>query len=96
MIRFTCIFACLLFACEVPGTINATCRPDGTCVSPTLVCDSVWGVCRAKEATATCHNDADCFCEACLQRCGNVGLRRCEYTDPSVWGSKPTVCECRQ
>lgn len=51
--------------------------------------------CYPKPEAKTCNGDADCFCEACLKRCGAAGVKRCEFTDVTVWGSRPTVCECR-
>ena len=84
----------LLSGCPEPGTLGAECRPDGTCNGSTLRCASD-ARCWSVQPELVCSGDADCFCDACLKRCGSVGIKRCEYTDPSVWGSKPTVCECR-
>lgn len=86
------VLVLLISACST-GYLGEPCDPDGTCRSPALFCSSS-GFCYAKQAQYT--SDADRFCADCLTRCGSVGLKRCEYTDPTVWGSKPTVCECRQ
>lgn len=82
----------LLTACH-RGDYGEECNADGTCNAPALVCN---GRCWMRPPASTCSSEADCFCDACLKRCGSAGIKRCEFTDVSVWGSKPTVCECRQ
>jgi hypothetical protein len=82
------------------GNLGQQCREDGTCNSPNLVCLStleesyLCGLVVPK-IDRSCTSEPDCFCETCLKRCGTSGIKRCEFTDTTVWGSKPTVCECR-
>lgn len=97
--RAALIFAALALAgCPAAtGTLGGYCFGDGTCSAPALSCQASGdGMrCWPKPEARTCNGDADCFCEACLKRCGDAGVKRCEFSDVSVWGSKPTVCECR-
>lgn len=82
----------LLCACS-RGNLGDDCNPDGSCNSPHLACSGL--TCQIKPEPKTCTSDADCFCERCMARCGTAGIKVCAFTDVSVWGSKPTVCECR-
>lgn len=89
--------AALALADCTRGNLGENCNADGTCNTPSLACrpDSNGHGCYPKPEAKTCNGDADCFCEACLKRCGAAGVKRCEFTDVTVWGSRPTVCECR-
>lgn len=93
------LYVVLLAACH-RGDIDEDCNPDGTCNAPQLSCQHFGNgprcSIRPPEDKRTCHSDADCFCEHCLTRCGSAGIKMCAYTDVSVWGSKPTICECRE
>ncbi len=89
----------LMIACH-SGGMEEACNPDGTCNFPNLECGPGGFGYRCfvrvqKNPTVTFRSEADIFCENCLTRCGVAGLRHCAFTDVSVWGSKPTVCECR-
>lgn len=91
--------ALILFplACS-KGGLEESCYSDGTCASPNLKCDLSGMGYRCfprQEVKGLETSEADRFCEVCLKRCGTAGLKHCAYTDVTVWGSKPTVCECR-
>lgn len=101
--RFGLLSAVALLLAGCPrGHLGEDCRPDGTCFAG-LACQHTGTKgsgsrvmeCYPPPAAKTCGGDADCFCEACLRRCGDAGVKLCAYSDVSVWGSKPTVCECR-
>lgn len=99
--RPTIALLLLLCSCNKhTGLLNENCNPDGTCSSPNLECHS-WSntsECRAKEppvAPFRCRGDAECFCLTCNDNCADAGIRTCAFSDTSVWGSKPSVCECK-
>lgn len=78
------------------GDLGEECNKNGTCNSPNLEClsDISSPHCWIKREKTECNDPADCFCKRCLEKCSGA-FKRCEYTDTSVWGSKPTVCECK-
>lgn len=91
----TLALATLLLACNKPmsavGDLDGYCKGDGTCNSPALVC-------VAGESAHFCIPKPapyESFCDTCVIRCADAGLHRCEVGDPSTWGGKPSVCECR-
>ncbi len=87
----------LLIACEPRGTIDNDCTPDGKCIGQ-LECFT-WGdrsTCRAPkspEPKKRCVFESECFCVTCADHCEH-GVKVCDYSDTSVWGAKPAVCEC--
>lgn len=81
------------------GDVGNRCNSDGTCNSPNLECRAV----RAStvfecvpKGHRGCQSRSECFCNSCAEQCGKKGVERCVYTDTSVWGAQPTVCECKQ
>ena len=88
-----------LVACNFhTGNVDESCNPDGTCNSPNLECWSLSSRCHAKElrnTSARCSYESECFCVTCADKCGEAGVKTCAYSDTSVWGSKPAVCECK-
>lgn len=98
----TFIFACTyLLACNVPnerGNFKKPCNHDGTCNSDNLECNNLTSECSLKEKPVIlneCRYESDCFCLGCAKRCGNGGVKSCVFSDTSVWGSKPALCECK-
>lgn len=92
----TAALTLISMACS-KGGLEEECYPDGTCASPNLECQlgGIGHRCFPRQKQLLVTSDADRFCEICLKRCGAAGLKHCAYTDVTVWGSKPTVCECR-
>ncbi len=93
------VAALFLAACH-KGGLEEDCNPDGTCDFQDLECQpgGMGYRCFVRvrpSPMAVPRSEADQFCEMCLKRCGAAGLKHCAYTDVTVWGSKPTVCECR-
>jgi len=86
----------LLVGCHT-GNFEEECNKDGSCNAPGLECG--WGgKCRVKEPPAPprrCIYESECFCFTCADKCGDAGVKNCAYSDTSVWGSKPAVCECK-
>lgn len=87
--------ALFLVACSPrqTGNVDEPCKPDGTC-NGQLVCrlGSEYSFCEPPLPRVE-HYRA--FCETCADSCADAGLRRCEIGDPSTWGGKSSVCECR-
>ena len=96
ILMFAFVSAC---QAEPVGTLGARCKPDGTCLGEHLRCNA-WSECVAENAppaSAGCYREGECFCKRCAESCGaDGGMKVCSYTDTSVWGSKPSTCECRQ
>lgn len=87
----------VLISCGFPGALNEPCKSDGTCNSPNLMC-SRNGYCvslAAKEPARHCHFESECFCVTCSEKCSSSGVKVCAFSDTSVWGSKPAICECK-
>ena len=94
----------LLVACNShTGDLREHCNPDGTCNSTNTSCQSdLMGegyYCFLKPAppdpNRKCYYESECFCVTCAEKCGEAGVKECAYSDTSVWGSKPAVCECK-
>lgn len=91
-----------LFACTIRdrGEFYGECNLDGTCNHPSLKCNDYRNECRVdekkREDPSRCQYESECFCDRCGVNCAGFGksLLRCDYSDTSVWGSKPAVCEC--
>jgi hypothetical protein len=84
-----------LLACHT-GNFNESCNKDGTCNSSNLICNQV--VCIVKEAPSPprrCFYESECLCVTCSEKCGEAGVKECVYSDTSVWGAKPSACECK-
>ncbi len=94
------LFALAIVGCSTsrPGDFGGDCNPDGTCNAPTLACNARLvgesGL-APPPRDPRCNYESECFCVTCAERCGEVGVDRCEYSDTSVWGSKPAVCKCK-
>jgi len=88
-----------LLACEQKGGYDEACLVDGGCVDPGLACNDITHKClmrpTPRPASLRCTYESECFCVACVDRCGDAGMRSCNYSDTSVWGAKPATCECR-
>lgn len=95
---------------ESLGTLKGPCKPDGTCNSPNLECrrNYDWGpdyICVIDYSKLTANptdsnavnwnSEATQFCNKCTESCGASGLKECHWADTTVWGAKPTVCECK-
>jgi len=81
-----------------PGDFGGACNKDGTCNSPNLECDNWMHSCRVKtppEEPGRCKFESECFCITCAEKCADAGVKECAYSDTSVWGSKPAICECK-
>lgn len=91
------LLMCIIMAgCIQKGAYHRPCTDEGKC-NQSMVCNS--GFCMLPEELKPKENPYDLagnFCTKCLTQCGAAGLKRCEFSDTSVWGSKPSVCECRQ
>lgn len=93
-----CALAMVGCATHRRGDLGGDCNPDGTCNAPTLACGvSIDGECglAPRPRDPRCGYESECFCVTCAERCGEVGVDRCEYSDTSVWGAKPAVCKCK-
>jgi hypothetical protein len=91
------VLAFVLFGCHT-GDFDQPCNKDGSCNGPNLVCDRGWEKCMVKEpprAPGRCSYESECFCVTCADKCGDAGVKTCAYSDTSVWGAKPAVCECK-
>lgn len=102
------LIAVLLIACVPPrqkGNMGDECKPDGTCNNE-LVCIPKWNgnICDIKTVENSaqipspprnCYYESECFCTTCAEKCGSAGVKSCIYSDTSVWGSKPAICECK-
>ncbi len=87
----------MLTACGY-GNLGQDCKPDGTCNSTSLVCSPYSNTCRVKTADPPpkkCSYESECFCMTCAEKCGDAGVHLCSYSDTSVWGAKPAICECK-
>lgn len=102
LILFTFIIA--LYGCDSmyhTGRLNDTCNADGTCNAPALECrnDGAGASCHVKNIPDTeikrCAFESECFCMTCADKCGDGGIKACIFSDTSVWGSKPSSCECK-
>jgi len=92
------IIALLLLTGCSTGGVDEHCNPNGTCNSENLSCinNGSSAVCKPKMAPsppARCRGEADCFCLTCSENCGGR-FQTCAFSDTSVWGSKPAICEC--
>jgi hypothetical protein len=93
--------AFVLAGCSVHhrGDLGEDCNPDGTCNAPALTCGAritnECGIDQRRPRDPRCNYESECFCATCAERCGEVGVDRCEYSDTSVWGAKPAVCKCK-
>lgn len=94
------VLAVAFFACH-KGSVDERCNPDGTCNGSNLECRYSGGgasACSVKEAPPPprrCYYESECFCVTCADKCADAGVKNCMYSDTSVWGSKPAVCECK-
>jgi len=91
-----------LVACNLPsppqGNLGERCKPDGTCNGESLECGVLTNECHARpkpRPTSRCTFESECFCVTCAEKCGEAGVKTCAYSDTSVWGSKPAICECK-
>lgn len=86
------------------GGIGEACRSDGSCNSELLEClrwtgNGPYYTCQPKRPVtlrieADCSGTEDCFCHRCNKSCA-TGVKICAYSDTSVWGAKPSTCECK-
>lgn len=96
------VLLCLL-GCEERGFVDQPCNNNGTCNDDKLICMVIQHrghFCMLKTDNlefikSTVGEDSIRFCNYCLQHCNVHGVKICAYSDTSVWGSKPSVCECR-
>lgn len=81
------------------GDLGEDCNKDGTCNAATLECNEYSSECRAHNTNpvspSRCHYESECYCVTCSDKCGDAGVKACNYSDTSVWGAKPAVCECK-
>ena len=72
------------------GDPGGPCKSDGTCNSSSLVCyhgDNFYcDIARPQFPS---------FCDDCFNKCGAARFLHCEVGDPTTWGGKSSVCECR-
>ena len=95
--------ALLLLVCSCnnhPGDVDQRCNPDGTCNGTMLRCETrgVQAICYpipVERPAVHYRTDAEKFCDNCGQNCSDAGVRTCAYSDTSVWGAKPALCECK-
>lgn len=90
------LVALFLIGCHT-GNFDETCNKDGSCNSQNLEC-GIYDKCVVKQPPAPprrCYYESECFCVICAEKCGDAGVKVCAYSDTSVWGSKPAVCECK-
>lgn len=77
------------------GDLGEFCNPNGSCNSGSLEC-AQHGTCVIKRSeTSGLKYESQLFCASCTESCGSAGMKSCAFSDPSVWGSKPSTCECR-
>ena len=90
------IIATLFLAGCHTGDFGERCNKDGSCNAAGLECYySECSVKRAPERPKNCAYESECFCVTCADKCGDAGVKICAYSDTSVWGAKPAVCECK-
>ncbi len=83
------------------GDFEENCNPNGGCNSDKLECGWFAGKCRVKtepqaiDKERRCSYESECFCVTCADKCGTSGVKTCAFSDTSVWGAKPAVCECK-
>lgn len=98
LLTVLCVLAIVGCSTRRRGDFGGACNPDGTCNAPTLACgvriEDECGL-ALHPRDPRCNYESECFCVTCAERCGEVGVDRCEYSDTSVWGSKPSVCKCK-
>lgn len=97
MFKLNAIIATLALTACHQGNFGEECNKDGTCNFQNLEC-SVVGVCRTRTAARSptrCGSESECFCVTCADKCADAGVKQCAYSDTSVWGSKPSTCECK-
>lgn len=85
----------LIISCH-SGDFREQCNKDGSCNGKNLKCIDGW--CELKPPSVesdNCIYESDCFCKTCANKCGDAGFKNCKYSDTSVWGSEPAVCECK-
>ncbi len=86
-----------VFACDDPtvpiGELGGRCNKDGTCNFDSLRCNGL-EVCDTRYVSQEQH-ETETFCKTCASDCGSLGMKSCSYSDPTVWGSLPSTCECK-
>jgi hypothetical protein len=99
MIKYCAFLACFLAlaSCDTPGAVGAPCNPDGSCAGPLLRChtNSRCYAVQPERTLPTCGHESQCWCVTCAEKCGANGVSRCTYSDTSVWGAEPSVCQCK-
>lgn len=91
------LIAFFITACHT-GNLDEKCNSDGTCNGENLECHFSRCMIRYKPEPVVvkrCNFESECFCIACAEKCGDAGVKMCSFSDTSVWGSKPSVCECK-
>lgn len=76
------------------GDLGESCRPDGSC-SGALVCIRYEESIVAFRCGPPPVFESVMFCATCSSHCGDAGIKECQFSDTSVWGSKPAVCNCK-
>jgi hypothetical protein len=95
------VIANIAWGCNMHrGDLGETSNKDGTCNSPSLYCSDMFDRCTAVDRPLSpvnhnCAYESECFCVACAEKCGEAGVKTCAYSDTSVWGAKPALCECK-
>lgn len=99
------LLALFAIGCGVKSTgyLGEHCNSAGDCNSPRLSCQHTFNgewQCAVKSEPETgpprrCSYESECFCVTCAERCGASGVKTCAYSDTSVWGAKPALCECK-
>lgn len=98
IIYLVCL-AILSLGCE-RGDLGTPCNKDGSCNFDTLQCIVPSNECQIKPPPPPpakpkrCDYESECFCMTCADKCGPRGVKKCAYSDTSVWGSDPAICEC--
>jgi hypothetical protein len=99
--KWLAAFVLFVAGCASAGDLGGPCNKDGTCNSANLACKESLAAgarCFAKTPEempkSGCRYESECFCVTCAERCGATGVKSCAYSDTSVWGAKPALCEC--
>lgn len=96
MLLLVGVVACTDTRTSTTGHLNEPCNRDGTCIGADLFCHDVQpGAVPGHEyrcvAAGESRSQADEFCDNCVNRCGDAGMKSCSYTAPG----EQAKCECK-